>query len=174
MQKLLKIGLLSSVSLLFLLIGFVANTEISYAMSSKSLLGIDLLPGLSVDVLPDSTPTPTPAATQSPQATSTSQVTPVPTSTVLSGHPVKARPASSKSGTTSVKAHSIPAATTGGAAIPVLITIHLPNAKDLNIKIYKLYFILGVGAPLFLISVGTLWLLIKSRINQRRLALQDP
>lgn len=174
MQKLLKIGLLSLVGLLLSLICFMASTKTSCAMPSESLLGINLLPGLSMDVLPDATPTPTPVpsptptATQSPQATSTSQVSPKPTSTVLSGPLVKSAPASSKS--TRNLASTVP--TTGGAAIPVVITIHLPNAENLNIKIFKWFFILGIGAPLLLIGAGVLWLLIKRRGKQRRLALQ--
>ena len=174
MQKLLKIGLLSLVGLLLSLICFMAGTKTSHAMPSKSLLGINLLPGLSMDVLSDSTPTPTPVpsptptATQSPQATSTLQVSPKPTSTVMSVPLVKSVPTSSKSARNSVS--TVP--TTGGAAIPVVIAIHLPNANNLNIKISKWFFILGIGAPLLLIGMGVLWLLIKWRINQRRLVLQ--
>lgn len=178
MQKLLKLGLLSFVGLLFSYVGFMASAETSYAMSSKLLLEIGLLPGLSVDVLPDSTPTPTPTPaptpTLRPQVTSTAQVSPELTSAVYSGPPpVKAMPTTYKPTRTSIKPHHTTVATTGGAAIPVLITIHLPNAKNLNIKIYKLFFILGVIAPLFLISVATLWLLIKWRLKQRKQARQN-
>ncbi len=174
MRKLLKIGLLSLVSLLLSLICFMASTKTSNAMPSKSLFGVNLLPGLSMDILPDSTPTPTPepsptpTATQSPQATSTSQVSSKPTSIVLSAPLVKSALATPKS----AKNSESTVATTGGAAIPVVITIHLPNAKNLNIKIFKWFFILGIGAPLLLISAGALWLLIKRRSKQRRPALQ--
>ncbi len=163
MQKLLKIGLLSSVSLLLSWICFIASVETSYATSSKSLPEIGLLPGLSVDIL--STPTPTPTPTPSPQATSTStvQVTPAPTNSVLSSPSAKVKPASSESVKTPVKAYPTTVATTGGAAIPVVITIHLSNAESLNVKISKWFFILGICAPLLLISTGVFWLLTKQR-----------
>src|SRR5438270_876843 len=96
-QKLFKIGLLSCISLLLSFVGVMGSTETSYATSSKTLIDIGLLPGLSVDILPSSTPTPTPTPTptstpasastpiQPANATAVSQVPPVPTSGVLSG-----------------------------------------------------------------------------------------
>ena len=179
MQKLLKIGLLSSVSLFLSLVGFMASSGTSYAINSQSLSNIDLLPGLSMSVLPDTTPTPTPtptpastpAATQSPQAKSTSQASPVSTRVVFSNRPVKAMPAPSRSSAkNAVNANLVNPSNTVGAAIPVSITVNLPDKQKLNIKIYKLFLVLGVDIPLLLIGVGTLYLLIKSWINQRRLA----
>jgi hypothetical protein len=175
MQKLLKIGLLAYVSLLFSFVGVMGSTETSYAMSSKSLVEIGLLPGVTLDVLstPTSTPaatptsavTSTPAATQSPQATPTSQARPFPTGAALPSY--TAKPTS-----TSVSAKSTTVGATGGAIFPVSITIHLPNAEELNINIFKLFLLLGVVGPLLMISGGTLWLLVKWLINKRKLALQ--
>lgn len=180
MQKLLKIGLLAYVSLLFSFVGVMGSTETSYAMSSKSLVEIGLLPGVTLDVLstPTSTPaatptsavTSTPAATQSPQATPTSQVRPFPTGAAFPSYTAKSTTA--KPTSTSVSAKSTTVGATGGAIFPVSITIHLPNAEDLNINIFKLFLLLGVVGPLLMISGGALWLLVKWLINKRKLALQ--
>jgi len=188
MQKLLKIGLLAYVSLLFSFVGIMGSTETSYAMSSKSLVEIGLLPGVTLDVLSTPTPTSTPAATpasattptsaitptttptQSSQATPTSQVRPFPTDAALPGYTAKSTIA--KPTSTSVSAKSTTVGPTGGAALPVTITIHLSDTEDLNINIFKLFLLLGVVGPLLLISGGTLWLLVKWLINRRKLALQ--
>jgi len=49
---------------------------------------------------------------------------------------------------------------------------NLQNADNKGMDAFTLSLILGVGAPLVLISGGTVWFLVRWLINRRRLALQ--
>jgi len=183
LRKILKIGLLAYVILLFSFIGIKGSIQTSYAMKSTSLqvlVPLDTTTPIATPTptpAPTPTPTPAPGPTQPPQATPIPPVGPIPTdvpSVPIDGTPVDATPTpTSTPGSatpTTVVAISTATATVAVSTTPPL----LQSADNKGINALTLSLALGVGAPLLLISGGTFWLLLRWQINRRRLVLDMP
>lgn len=174
-------------ALLILLCSFVSiigNAQVSYAMSSKMLASaaavptvISILPTPKPRVTPASTPrpisSPTPAPTQPPQATLTPQpqVSPVPPSTVLPQSPVTViAPTVVAIATSVVSAPSTAITATPSSAklsLPVSRTLPSQNGIDQSFNDLVVFLVLGVGAPLLLISGGgTWWFFVRRKANR--------
>jgi len=202
LRKLLKVGLLTYVILLFSFVGIKGSIQTSYAMKLTSLqvlVPLDTTTPTATTPAPTPTPTPVPTPTptptaaptptptaaptptpapgpiQPPQATPIPPVGPIPTdvpSVPIDGTPVDATPTpTSTPGSatpTTVVAASTATATVAVSTSPPL----LQSADNKGINALMLSLALGVGAPLLLISGGTLWVLLRWQINRRRLVLE--
>jgi hypothetical protein len=180
-ERLLKLALL----ILFCsFVSIIESAQVSYAISSKTLASaaaiptvIGILPTPKPQITPNPTPeptlTPTPAATQPPKATPTPQpqISLVPTATMLPQSPVTVITPTVVVTATSVVSITptiVVTATPSSAklTLPVSRTLPMQNGGDQG-NALVVFLMLGVGAPLLLISGGGIWwFLVRQKTNQ--------
>jgi hypothetical protein len=201
LRKLLRIGLFTYVILLFTLMSINVSSKASYAISKKSKTPIVTAPPVPTPTATTAVPTPTPTTAVPTPTPTTAVPTPTPTTAVPTptAAPVPTQPAQvapvPQTGPPSAPvlspdlmltiAASTPQNTkptikvvatpkTAIATVSALTTPHLQSADDKGgMNALTLSLILGVGAPLLMISGGGLWFFIKWQINRRRLAQQE-
>src|SRR5437660_1207256 len=124
---------------------------------------------------PKPAPTPTPRPTQPPHGTPISQVGSTPTDVPpvpVDGTPVDATPTPTST-PGSATPTAVAATRTATVTVPGSTTPRLQSADNKGINALTLSLALGVGAPLLLISGGTLWLLLKWQMNRHKLVLEE-
>jgi hypothetical protein len=186
----IKTILISSMILLFLF--FIIGESMAYAMSSNLFLTLAIskptpkpTPELTPKPTPEPTPRPTPGLTPKPtpepspiarrvavqprQAISTRQTLPIHSSGVLSAPATTMISATATPTRTLVTGTPVPTAVaplSGGTTVLSALPVDSPEQDDTPLR---LVLVLGVVAPLLLITGGTLWLSVKWLINRQRL-----